>query len=126
MSQINIKELSIREAEDLTYSADKGENGKYKPLGLFITKTSSNEFVAYDNTTGDCWADVFSTREAAIKWLELPTSEMESKRKFARETWDYARKILFEEIIAELRKNNEIGSSEEAANIVEKLESNSQ
>ena len=38
------------------------------PYGLFLTK-EGHKWVAVDNTTGDAWAEEFSRKRQAVRWL---------------------------------------------------------
>ena len=43
-----------------SYPAHEGDQGYYKEGG---------KWVAFDNSTCDCWVEEFKTRKAAIAWL---------------------------------------------------------
>ena len=62
-----------KEAEDiLTDILDNQEGDRYPKhkgaTGYFLDE--SGVYVAFDNTTCDCWVEEFDTVEEAINWIE--------------------------------------------------------
>lgn len=65
-----IKKITHEEAKALLASC---ENGKFKPEGLFYIEGNFEGrkfYVAYDNSTGDCWCEAFDELGECESWLK--------------------------------------------------------
>lgn len=58
-----ILEEILANEKDGHYPLHEGDTGYYG-------EAHDQYFVAFDNTTGDCWVEEFSTEERAIHWIK--------------------------------------------------------
>ena len=58
-----ILEEILANEKDGHYPLHEGDTGYYG-------EAHDQYFVAFDNTTGDCWVEEFATKERAIYWIK--------------------------------------------------------
>lgn len=58
--QVVFEILQSNNSQDGNFPAHTGANGYYIDNGVYV---------AFDNSTNDCWIEEFKTRKEALKWL---------------------------------------------------------
>lgn len=65
---MNIVQITADLAQKIVRAYRRGIGSDDSYRGLFYYK-GKRQFVAIDNTTGDCWVEEFRSKRRAINWL---------------------------------------------------------